>query len=288
VIQCASDFLSEASAMARNCLGSYGSYISELFKILIDEYGYGVHRAKHSQAFVSLMESIGMNSAVHHYWQFYTASSLSLVNYFHYVCKNHSHFFKYLGALYYTEATLAHLTSHQARMLKKVFGDSVDTFYFDEHSHIDQHHARMVLEQLIKPIVHQYGEQALVEILAGFEEFRLVQGLADEDCARQIGYNTHLQRWKEIGMAQWHRLASQASKGQIFEEPSGVVSSIHCHEVDRLLVVIEGELEFIANPFCPITLRPGEAVTIPKHKVHGSKVLSPTCAYKVLAAAQAN
>ena len=50
LIQFAPDFLSEASPMIRNAPGSYGRVQSEFFKIIIDEYGYGVHDAKHSTA----------------------------------------------------------------------------------------------------------------------------------------------------------------------------------------------------------------------------------------------
>jgi hypothetical protein len=51
LIQVAGDFLSEASASSRNILGKYGEIQSEFFKIVIDDYGYGVHPAKHSTLF---------------------------------------------------------------------------------------------------------------------------------------------------------------------------------------------------------------------------------------------
>jgi hypothetical protein len=75
LVQCAGDFLTEASAMARNLLGNYGQELSELFKIFIDEYGYGVHAAKHSTIFETLLRSVGMSPHPHYYWQFYLASS---------------------------------------------------------------------------------------------------------------------------------------------------------------------------------------------------------------------
>ena len=70
--QCAGDFLSEASAMARNVLGNSGVYTSELFKILIDEYGYGIDKKKHSTIFEDMLKDMDMSHHVHHYWQFYT------------------------------------------------------------------------------------------------------------------------------------------------------------------------------------------------------------------------
>ncbi|MEO7734509.1 MAG: hypothetical protein ABIY55_26370, partial [Kofleriaceae bacterium] len=43
LMQHAVDFLSEASLMARYSQGDYGGLQSQLFKVLLDEYGYGVH-----------------------------------------------------------------------------------------------------------------------------------------------------------------------------------------------------------------------------------------------------
>src|SRR6185437_1783482 len=189
LIQCASDFLSEASAMARNVLGNFGTDQSELFKILIDEYGYGVPQKKHSVIFESLMTQCGLNPAVHYYWQFYTASSLALTNYFHYVSANHQHFFRYLGALFYTEASLALVTRAQSQGMRLAFSDTVDTLYFDEHTHIDVHHGKMALERLILPVVQRYGQQVLPDIIRGFEEFRLLQDLADADLFSHIAWH---------------------------------------------------------------------------------------------------
>ena len=126
LIQLAGDFLTEASAMARNVLGNFGLAQSELFKVLIDEYGYGVHEAKHSTLFGDTLRSRGLSAQVHAYWQLYLASSLALTNYFHFVTRNHEHFFRYLGALYYTEASLATATRKQSETLRAVHGDELD------------------------------------------------------------------------------------------------------------------------------------------------------------------
>ncbi|KMQ80554.1 hypothetical protein BPMI_04742 [Candidatus Burkholderia pumila] len=86
--------------MARNVLGNFSAHQSELFKILIEEYGYGMHEKKHSTIFEEMMRQAGLNATTHHYWQFYTAPSMALTNYFHYISANHQHFFRYLGALF--------------------------------------------------------------------------------------------------------------------------------------------------------------------------------------------
>lgn len=169
LVQLAGDFLTEASAMARNVLGNFGSPLSELFKVLIDEYGYGVHQTKHSTIYEELLESQGLSSDIHAYWQFYLTSSLALTNYFHYVSRNHSRFFRYLGALYFTEATIPHANRQFAQLFRELFGKDTNTHYFDEHVHIDPHHARMVSERVIEPVIERCGESVIPEIVRGFE-----------------------------------------------------------------------------------------------------------------------
>lgn len=68
LIQLAGDYLCEASAMARNVLGNFGRTQSELFKVLIDEYGYGVHNTKHSTLYEATLRSCGLSPEIHAYW----------------------------------------------------------------------------------------------------------------------------------------------------------------------------------------------------------------------------
>ena len=60
LLQMAPDFLTEASPLARTVVGSFGAEQSEMMKVFIDEYGYGVHKTKHSTLFESLMKSVGL------------------------------------------------------------------------------------------------------------------------------------------------------------------------------------------------------------------------------------
>jgi len=280
MIQCAGDFLSESSAMGRNVLGNFGAHTSELFKIMIDEYGYGVHTTKHSSIFERLMQQMGLSHHVHDYWQFYTASSLSLVNYFHYLSANHDNLFRYLGALYFTEASLAHVTKKQSATLKAIFGQDLDTAYFDEHHHIDKHHGRMALEKLIAPMVEQYGESIVPDVVRGFEELRLLQDVADEDLCRHLQWHDTLEDHKALaGQLRQH----VTHVDQSFEEPQGELSVPHQHPVDELFQVQEGAIEIVVSPDKRIELRAGEGLVIPHGLLHGSLVISERCRYTVTA-----
>ncbi len=277
--QCAGDFLSEASAMARNVLGNSGVYTSELFKILIDEYGYGIDKKKHSTIFEDMLKDMDMSPHVHHYWQFYTPASLSLTNYFHYVSANHGELFRYIGAMYYTEATLALTTQHQSRAIKTIFNGTVSTEYFDEHSHIDVHHGRMALQRLILPMIKQFGNAIIPDLIRGFEEFRLLQDIADEELYAHIKWHDELDE---------HRAQASALQGRkpvdlTITEPEHELSVLHTHPNDELFWVESGELDFVASPELSVRLKAGEGVVIPKGMLHGTRVVSPSCTYTVTA-----
>jgi quercetin dioxygenase-like cupin family protein len=284
LIQLASDFLTEASAMARYVPGNFGQVQSELFKILIDEYGYGVHQTKHSTMFEAALDSVGLSSHVHAYWQFYLSSSLALSNYFHFVTRNKEHFFRYLGALYYTESTLVHVTRQQSRMLRVVFGDQIDTRYFDEHTHIDRHHGRMVIENLIKPLVRRCGEGIIPQIVRGFEEFRILQDMADEDLVAQLHWSDRREQYKEMA---GKIIAGEIGKGrsaatQTLTERSGELSVTHVHDCDELIVVESGVLELLTGYDQSVRLSTGEGIVIPRHRLHGSIVDSEECRYRIV------
>ncbi|WP_202594533.1 iron-containing redox enzyme family protein [Reinekea blandensis] len=278
LIQCAGDFLSEASAMGRNVLGNFGSHTSELFKVFIDEYGYGVHEKKHSTIFEHMMTDAELDNRLHTYWQFYTASSLSLINYFHYISKNHQYFFRYLGALYFTEASLAFTTKSQSKLVKQVFGGRVKTKYFDEHTHIDVHHGRMALEKIIMPVVKEYGEGILPEILRGFQEFAHLQELADEDLYRHIRTHDTLAELQE--MASRYQ-AQEGAEVAEFVESEGELSVTHCHDVNEHFSVVSGEIDLVFSPHKRVKLKAGQAIVIPKGILHGSCVVSKQCTYRV-------
>jgi hypothetical protein len=284
LVQLASDFLCEASAMARNVLGNFGLPQSELFKILIDEYGYGVHSEKHSTLFEETLKSCGLESWAHAYWQFYLGSSLALVNYFHLVARNHSRFFRYVGALLYTEATLSYANMTQSRILRQVLGEAIDTRYFDEHAHIDRHHGRMVREKIIANLLARYGTQVIPDIVRGFEEFRLLQSLADRDLIAQIAFADSLEEYKAIGTRRAAEKALWERPGVLgFAEAKDELSVTHVHDADELFRVVEGALEFVAGHEHAIVLKAGEAIVIPAGRLHGTRIVSDRCRYEVRA-----
>jgi hypothetical protein len=281
LIQLASDFLTEASAMARYVLGNYGAEQSELFNILIDEYGYAVFDKKHSTLFERLLASVDLSAEIHRYWQFYQASSIMLTNYFHFLGKNKANYFRYLGALFFTEVSLPNVNREQAATIREIFGETVDVSYFTEHVHIDTHHGAMALDRIIRPTLDRYGVFAAADIIRGFEEFRLLQQIADNDLLEQInwidGHDLHVRAAEYI----WSRILSGELKlpRETFHEMREERSTTHTHDEHRLVVLETGEMDFWNGLGDAIRLKAGDAHLVPRHRLHGSVITSSESLY---------
>ena len=281
LVQLAPDFLSEASAMARLAPGAYGPLQSALFNILIDEYGAAVHHAKHSTLFEATLSSVGLDPRPHCYWQFYQPGALALANYFHYVARNKLHVFRYLGALFFTEASLVNVTFRQSAVLRRIFGDAIDTRYFDEHHHIDRHHSQMVLARLIEPAIAAYGARAIAGILRGFEEFRHLQAAADRDLIDQLTWagQVTVNDPRATPLIDAWRAARGDAPSETFIEGLGERSTTHIHPDDRLLLLETGAMTFFPLASVELALQAGDYLFIPQGRLHGSIVRGETCTY---------
>lgn len=283
LIQLAGDFLVESSAMSRNILGSYGSLQSELFKIVIDEYGYGIHQTKHSTLFEQTLESVGLQSTPHTYWQFYLTSSLMLNNYYNYICTNHSQFFRYLGAVFYAETTFIKSCEFMAKTMKNIFGTTIDNRYFLEHVHIDNHHSLMVFRNLVKPAIDVYGETIIPDILRGFEEAKLLSEIADHDFIDQVSWSDNGLKYKELAQSVYAKIqdGSINPKKQQFIEPRGELSVTHVHDGDELCYVESGIMKFINGEDRYTILNAGEGTVIQRNRLHGAIIDSEECIYNI-------
>ena len=285
MIQVAGDFLTESSSSARNLLGKFGTVQSELFKIAIDDYGYGVHQAKHSTLFENTMTTCGLSPNAHAYWHFYLTGSLALNNYYHYICRDHSKFFRSIGAIVVGESLFAHSCRKFSEMLRVVFGGKVDTYYFDEHYHIDAHHGRMAIDNVVAPAIAKYGDSIIPEIVRGMEELQLTTSLADEDFTAQVA-------WTD-GLEEHRARAAQLFEGGLSDEIESTKTTTGAHrdehvmtrtfDTDRLCRVESGTLELVVGHDQSVQLQAGESVLIPRHRLHGTSSASPRCVYHTYA-----
>ena len=258
--QMALDGLTEATAMSQNLGGAYGAEQSELFKIFIDEFGYGVFDTKHSTLFGELCRSIGMVADAHRYWFFYLPSWIASNNYFYYVTRNRTAFFRYVGGMAYLEATFAPRFAAMTRVLRTIYGGTVDTRYCDEHAHIDQHHGRMAVEDLLLPMARKHGPLAIQDMVRGIEEVRLLGRIADDDLLAQI-------RWQP---ALTHAPDPSPDRREVRTLGPATAFETSVAERDTLVSVVEGsvDLHWTATGD-PLRVHAGQAVLVPRGRLHG-------------------
>ncbi|HEX8853401.1 MAG TPA: iron-containing redox enzyme family protein, partial [Pyrinomonadaceae bacterium] len=256
---------------------------SELFKIAIDDYGYGVHKAKHSTLFENTMATCGLSTDAHAYWHFYLTGSLALNNYYHYVSRDHSKFFRAIGAVAVGESLFAHTCRKFSEMLRAVFGTRVDTYYFDEHYHIDAHHGRMAVENVVAPAIAKYGDSVIAEIVRGMEELQAITALADADFMAQLAWADDLEGHRATASSLRQRGLSEETEAAkttaVVREGEPVIT--RACDTDRLWLVESGALELVAGHGRAIRIEAGEGIVVPRQRLHGASSASPSCLYHV-------
>jgi hypothetical protein len=73
-----------------------------------------------------------------------------------------------VGFLLYAEAAYQRSTQSHYRYLSQ-FNPTVDARYFGEHAHIDLHHSRMIIDEVVGPLVAKFGGAVGAEIIVGAE-----------------------------------------------------------------------------------------------------------------------
>jgi hypothetical protein len=179
LLQSSADLLAEASASAFGIIGAFGAPQSALFRILIDEFGYGVHDRKHSVLYQAIMRDFGLNDAYGVYAPLFDSVSLELHNTIHFLFQNPRNIFLQVGFLLFAETAYQRSTADHFRYLRE-FHPQADARYFGEHAHIDLHHTRIVIDEVAAPLVASYGAEAAAGIVAGAELTRATFARAGE------------------------------------------------------------------------------------------------------------
>jgi hypothetical protein len=173
LLQSSADLLAEASASALGLIGEFGPPQSALFRILIDEFGYGCHSQKHSVLYKATLRSFGLSDEYNFYSRLFDSNTLVLHNAIHFLFQNPRNFFQQVGFLLFAETAYQRSTLFHTRYLNRFHPDA-DARYFAEHAHIDLHHTRMVIEEVVTPLVERFGPEIGGEIITGAELTRAV------------------------------------------------------------------------------------------------------------------
>ncbi|WP_258041406.1 iron-containing redox enzyme family protein [Pseudomonas syringae] len=283
LMQHAVDFLPESSHMARFVKGDFGEAQSALFRVLLDEFGYGRHAAKHSTLFKETLKSVGLQDHSHAYWNFYLNASLLNNNYFHMLTRSSERFFEYVGAITYAENSFGPYCGRVKALLQRCFSDA-DTRYYTEHVHIDGYHGSMTLNELLLPLAEKYGACVYPEFVKGIEMACALQQIMEDDLCAQITWMDKRAQYRQLGMDIKAAVLANIHTIPVthLDEPKGELSVPHVHDGDEFCIVDEGLLRFCHGPDCFSDLGPGECVVIAKNRLHGARVLSESCKYRIL------
>ncbi len=282
LIQLLGTYLSGIPAIARGLLGDYGSIQAQLAQSLTNgRYTFDSHAAKRITQLKNMVRSCGLSDQPHTYWQFYLSSSLALANYSHYVARDHSKFFRYIGALFYQEMRFDALREQLSRMLHEIFGQRIDTGYFDESRHVVQGYAQAAFDELITPLLTLYGNRIVQDVARGFEDFRRLHEIAEEDFIVQVTWADQPDLYKERARRIYDKIRTENLQVPLdtFVEHESETSTTHTHDLDRLLVIETGVMHFWSSFGPPMVFNPGDMTLVPRQRLHGSTVLSGECTY---------
>ena len=139
----------------------------------------------------------------------------------------------------------------------------------------------MAFEKLINPALDKYGDAVVKDIVRGFEEFRLLQEIADKDFTTQINWSDRVDMYREKAAQINSRIMSGeiSSPLETFVEALGERSTTHVHDDNRLLVIESGEMDFWPSFGQPIRFQAGDVMFIPCFRLHGSVVCTDECVY---------
>jgi hypothetical protein len=271
LVQLALDGLTEASAMSKNLGGAFGPEQSALFKVFIDEFGYGVHEAKHTTIFRKMLRSRALQTHVHAYWNFYLAGPLATNNYYYFVSRDHASFFRYIGAVTYAERVFAPSFVNMIETYRGVFGDDVDLHYCEEHAHIDAHHGRITRDEILLALAERHGAGVIPELVRGIAEAQLLGGWFEQDTAAQIRWSDELDdhRAPDVASGPARRVELTALS------PFGTRS----HDAAVVVTVEDGAGELITGPTAaPEPMARGDAVLVPAGRLYGMRAAGPSSA----------
>jgi hypothetical protein len=203
-------------------------------------------------------QETGRTIARHGYWQFYLPASIAAANLLYYLNHRGPNIFRSLGALLFTWVNV-NAPEHAA----------------------SANRLRGIVNTLISPLAEHFGPRVWTEAAIGFKISAAAEEIADQELVSQLSWISSLDRHRDLA----NRIQQKIDEERIvidretFVEPREMCSTTHVHDDFRLVVIESGEMVFWAMPGMRLCLKPGEKILVPRHRLHGSSVLSDVCVY---------
>jgi hypothetical protein len=269
-LQLSAGAASRAAALGRSALGDDGGSVDVTGAF---EAAFAQERRR-LPLLRRLLRDCELSDAPHAYWQFYLGSTLAAVNYMHCVCRDHARLFEAIGALVHHMVAEPVLAAQQGSLMLETLG--FGSAYFDLPAP-----SSTQVEALVAPLVVRYGEAFAGAFRRGFDAAERLAVLAKNDLVTQVCWADQLERYKAKGDAIRRHIREQQIEVDLdtFVESWEETSTTHVHDDHRLVVIERGEMHFWNSVGRRIPLSTGDAVLIPKGRLHGSTVLSGECTY---------
>jgi hypothetical protein len=274
VLQLSGAAPSRAAALGRCALGDDGGAID-----VTGAFFTAFQQERQRLAFLrELLLGCGLSDAPRAYWQFYLGSTLATATYLHRVCRDRTRLFEAVGALVH-ETVVRPLRGAQHGALAQDVLDLRGRYFDVPQPTTDE--LRAQVEAIVSPLLDRYGDVFASDCRKGFDTAQRLAAIAADDLVTQVGWADELERAKATGDAIRRHLHDNAIVVDLdtFVESAEVTSTTHVHDDHRLVVIEQGEMHFWNNVGPKIPLSTGDAILIPKARLHGSTVLSGECTY---------
>lgn len=228
------------------------------------------HLVRADQSAEKLASQYELGWRPHQYFQFYLPTTLALMNYLARRRRDPRDVFCFVGAM----------------AARTVCTQGLYDGLMDEQGVLDRSGSlegtlAWLRDCVVEPIEKRFGAPALREFVRGALEYATLANANYADLTQQLRWLDADQEYQEKA----RRLESAISDYQIpvaldtFVESWEECSTAHVHDDDRLVVVERGEMVFW-NCFGEMhKFGPGDAMYVPRHRLHGSVVMSGTCVY---------
>lgn len=232
-------------------------------------------RGPAGQALRDLCAAAGLRTEPHAYYQFYLPSTFGLMNYLSATAHNPGRVFGYLGALT-AHGINNHALLGQLAAITGVFGDpSAPATPAGADQEPDW------LADVVAAAVRHWDDTAVRAFIQGMHTYAVLLEVHDDDVRTQLNWVDSAAACK----AKAERLHKAITEHNIrvdldtFDESAQEASTTHVHDEDRLQIIDTGEMEFYTAFEGTHRFGPGSMMFVPKHRLHGSTVLSGRCTY---------
>lgn len=167
------DGLVESSRLSRILGGASNEIHAALFRVLIEEYGNGRLKRKHSTFFAQMMAELGLQTEPETYFNSVPWEVLACINHNFLLTERKRHFLRYNGGLTYFEiAGPSIYTDYRLAAQRLGLSDSA-MGYWELHIREDERHGQWMLNEVALPLAEQYPTDAW-ELVLGYDQEKLM------------------------------------------------------------------------------------------------------------------